>query len=70
MPQLLHNSEQKKLTFSNYILSLRSDVSNFINDKFEGLNTVQKIFVMCYTAFAVTAFLHLIHFIVSTGTRI
>ena len=62
MPYTLQN------TFGNVIKS--SKILSLLNDKLDGLNFIQKIVVISYTLFAVTSLLTLIHFIITTGTRI
>ncbi len=62
MPYTLQN------TFGNVLKS--SKILSLLNDKLDGLNFIQKIVVISYTLFAVTSLLTLIHFIITTGTRI
>jgi hypothetical protein len=70
MPQTLPTSSKKTIKNTPFSILLFNEVSDFINEKFEGLNNYQKIFISIYAIFTVSTFLYLTLYLIKTGTRI
>jgi hypothetical protein len=70
MTQSSLTSSQSKRRNKSFFNRYLNQSSNFVNEKFEGLSPIQKVIITVYSTFAITTFVTLIIFILSTGTKI